>query len=537
MLYDITGATPVKLLADAVIRSWSRDVYGPRRLTFRLPAGSANAGTSTLQKYRRVKLFRQKQDGSYDETCEWWGYLESHKHISPAEYEVYCAGPVYLFKHRFSHKDETFTGQGSTEAFDLLAQTNSEDGDTGVTAGTGGVTTTRDVKAQGYQDVLSIWEELKKAHDCDLEIDSDWVLNFVPSVGTDKSVSLPPLVYRSDEPGSTVEGVEEGEDGAPLRNKIIGTNSAGTLTSVMEDAASQATYGVLVEVKVFNEAQDQTTLDAMTQAYLDQVKQPAADFGARPKLSRREFDVVSGGLAVTGEEYGDTVPGDLRACEIVTAGETLDAVKRVIEILVEVEKDKERVTFTLAEEGVFVSANGLAGRTGPDIERRVLKLEQGAAGSGGGGGGGGSSDFVDKETPSGSINGVNTSFTLSQTPIAGSEHVYRNGQLQADGGVDYSISGTIITFVSPPLTGDALVVSYRITSPTSFADKEVPSGAIDGSNATFTLAHTPTAGSEHVFLNGILQADGGGDYAISTGTITFNTPPPSGSVLLVSYRY
>jgi len=52
------------------------------------------------------------------------------------------------------------------------------------------------------------------------------------------------------------------------------------------------------------------------------------------------------------------------------------------------------------------------------------------------------------EAPSGSINGVNKTFTLSQTPIEGTEQVYLNGLLQEPGSSnDYTISGSVITFV------------------------------------------------------------------------------------------
>lgn len=71
-------------------------------------------------------------------------------------------------------------------------------------------------------------------------------------------------------------------------------------------------------------------------------------------------------------------------------------------------------------------------------------------------------NFVDKESPSGSINGSNTTFTLANTPIAGSEHVYLNGVLQDSGaGNDYTISGSTITYLTAPLTGEKLRVSYR----------------------------------------------------------------------------
>ncbi len=57
-------------------------------------------------------------------------------------------------------------------------------------------------------------------------------------------------------------------------------------------------------------------------------------------------------------------------------------------------------------------------------------------------------------------------------------------------------------------------------------------------NVTFTLANSPLSGQEHVYLNGVLQDEGGAnDYTISGATITFNTAPPTNSVLLANYRY
>lgn len=71
----------------------------------------------------------------------------------------------------------------------------------------------------------------------------------------------------------------------------------------------------------------------------------------------------------------------------------------------------------------------------------------------------------------------------------------------------------------------------------NFVDKEVPGGTINGSNVTFTLANTPVLGSEHFYLNGILQESGAGnDYTISGATITMLTAPLTGEKLRVSYR-
>lgn len=72
------------------------------------------------------------------------------------------------------------------------------------------------------------------------------------------------------------------------------------------------------------------------------------------------------------------------------------------------------------------------------------------------------SNFIDKEIPSGSINGSNSAFTLAYTPIVGSEHLYLNGVLQESGaGNDYTISGVNITMTTAPLTGEKIRVSYR----------------------------------------------------------------------------
>lgn len=72
------------------------------------------------------------------------------------------------------------------------------------------------------------------------------------------------------------------------------------------------------------------------------------------------------------------------------------------------------------------------------------------------------SNFVDKEVPTGSINGSNTNFTLANTPVAGSEHVYLNGVLQeSGGGNDYTISGAAITMLTAPTSGEKIIVSYR----------------------------------------------------------------------------
>lgn len=70
-----------------------------------------------------------------------------------------------------------------------------------------------------------------------------------------------------------------------------------------------------------------------------------------------------------------------------------------------------------------------------------------------------------------------------------------------------------------------------------FVDAETPSGSINGSNKTFTLAHTPApATSLVVFVNGIRQKLTT-HYTLSGLTLTMVRAYPSGTDISVSYRY
>jgi hypothetical protein len=68
---------------------------------------------------------------------------------------------------------------------------------------------------------------------------------------------------------------------------------------------------------------------------------------------------------------------------------------------------------------------------------------------------------------------------------------------------------------------------------------EVPTGAIDGTNADFTLAFVPAAGSLKVYRNGLKMREGGAnDYTLSGNVVTFtaDAKPLAGSVVEVDYR-
>lgn len=68
--------------------------------------------------------------------------------------------------------------------------------------------------------------------------------------------------------------------------------------------------------------------------------------------------------------------------------------------------------------------------------------------------------FTDDETPVGTVNGSNTTFTLSKTPIGGSLKLYVGGSRQRVT-QDYTLSDRTITFIIPPVVGEILLADYR----------------------------------------------------------------------------
>lgn len=73
-----------------------------------------------------------------------------------------------------------------------------------------------------------------------------------------------------------------------------------------------------------------------------------------------------------------------------------------------------------------------------------------------------SSNFIVGEIVSGTVNGSNTAFTLANTPIAGSIEVVLEGIiLKVGAGNDYTITGSAITMLTAPLSGEVITANYR----------------------------------------------------------------------------
>ena len=146
------------------------------------------------------------------------------------------------------------------------------------------------------------------------------------------------------------------------------------------------------------------------------------------------------------------------------------------------------------------------------------------------------SGFSDAVVPTGDMDGSNKVFDLPTVPNpTGSLQVFRNGLLERLG-VDYSLSGSEITFVVAPRPGDNLYAFYRPSSG-SFSDAVVPTGTINGVNRVFRLPNPPNPPeSLQLFRNGLLERLSV-DFTLSAAEITFNVAPKTGDNLYAFFRF
>lgn len=368
-----TASGKTSLFSPAItVKSWSKRINAAGKMVFSMQKFHPKATEENLRHYRRVRLYRRKRNavGAYE--AVWLGYIEALNEVGD-EIEVLCSGMLDLFLKRYTASSEQCSGAGSTEAFDLLTATNTNDEDTGVTLGTGGVTTTRDLTFDSLE-IQRAWEELAGAHGAEFEIDDNGAFNFVPALGEDKRDLT--LVFRRDgKKGSNIDSITIGDDARPLANRIIGIAASGALTSTQSDDESIGKYRLLIERKQFSDANDQTTLDSLTSSYLTQRAHPITDFQIAPSLASKKFDPASGSYSVSGLQYGDISLGDLVTVHLVTENRTVSEVKRIAEIAVEVDNEgAEDLRFTLSQAGVFITASMLSSQK--EIEELKRKLAQ-----------------------------------------------------------------------------------------------------------------------------------------------------------------
>ena len=102
-----------------------------------------------------------------------------------------------------------------------------------------------------------------------------------------------------------------------------------------------------------------------------------------------------------------------------------------------------------------------------------------------------------------------------------------------DVSTDQDFAGTDPT----KLTTRGAIATYVSNNTQDTVDGEIPTGLVNSSNVTYTLANTPSpATSLKVYLNGVRQRLTT-DYTLATATITMDEAPTTGDNLIVDYRY
>lgn len=137
------------------------------------------------------------------------------------------------------------------------------------------------------------------------------------------------------------------------------------------------------------------------------------------------------------------------------------------------------------------------------------------------------------EIPIGIINGTNTTFTTTYSIVVNTQMIFLRGLLQ-QGSIDYNITGSNVIFITAPISGDIVQVTYASETATDYITKEIPSGLIDGSNKIYTLANTPAIDTQSVYLRGLLQIPII-DYTIFESVITFVLAPLVGDSIAITY--
>jgi hypothetical protein len=119
----------------------------------------------------------------------------------------------------------------------------------------------------------------------------------------------------------------------------------------------------------------------------------------------------------------------------------------------------------------------------------------------------------------------------------------------AGSGLAVLSSGVLAAGQFPALTGDVTTTAGSLTTTINhtsgsgfikygdFVDNETPTGAMNGSNTTFTLANTPANSSLRLYYEGsLLEPGSGNDYTLSGATITMLFAPPSTDKMRAYYR-
>ena len=254
------------------------------------------------------------------------------------------------------------------------------------------------------------------------------------------------------------------------------------------------------------------------------------------ELSAVAIDVAADDFAFVDAGDSSTKKESIADLMTAVAGDALGATSGVLEVKVD-DSTIETNADALRAKAAGITNNELAVAAVDVDNLSDLQVTEGTA--------------LVADIAAGTLRNDNTIVTISATTTTVADDDVSFVEVDAAGAVTNNQSG--FTSGRVPLAevtaaaGDITVVTDRRAwldveigatglVASDFVIREDVTFDFDGADATGVLANTPIVGTEEVYLNGILQNEGGGDdYTISGTTITFNAAPQSGDEVLVSY--
>lgn len=304
---------------------------------FSLPLSHPRAEKENLKKHNRVEVYRVNPKDRTDVRKVWVGYIEAVRIVDDNHLEVGCKGFLQLFEKRSVSRSFT-NWEGGAAVFELLnANVNAED-DTFISSG---VSDIDKIFSHDFADMkaLKAWGKIAEATGGELQIDTDFRLNFKNQIGEDRTSKVIFRFIRNLQNANSIDNFTLLEEGKELFNRIICYGKNRVVTSVKEDIDSIEEFGLLEKVRHYTQIEDQDTLDEVAQELLDFHKPVKVIPTIEP--NKKKIDLF---------EYGI---GDRVRVIIKHALLDFDQVHRLLEINVVVGRNnEEKIKLKIAKEGV-----------------------------------------------------------------------------------------------------------------------------------------------------------------------------------------
>jgi hypothetical protein len=307
----------------------------------------------------------------------------------------------------------------------------------------------------------------------------------------------------------------------------ITIDQQGRITSATTVATAGAGGGgggeLLIERDVFTATANQTaftissaiTASSNTQVYIDGVYQAKDNYttsGSTITFSTGvplgvEVEVVHF-ISVLSKVYTDTFTGDASTVDFTASKDVTD--ENVTQVYIDgVYQSKDNYT---------TSGTTITFSTAPPSGSAIEVVHFTAA------------EYSTLNSNQFTGTGSQTDFTLTQGVTVDSSFVFIQGVYQEKD--TYSISGTTLSFTTPPLSGYSIEVitvgSVSIFNDTLYLDNFNGTGL----QVNYTLSTSPAnENAIDVYINGLYQQKD--TFSLSGSTLTFSTAPPNGSTIEV----